>query len=146
MIYSFLIWKKERKKGIAGDVAVLVCLNTGTSWYFMTYHLLTRNLPAAQSTTLDTVAATVAKDTSVQSAAVSLVKAASAASGAYWTSAPKVSSQDLSSFPYYFSRFKLIHCRPYIVQTCSGFFCKYSKGVWIMCCLPLQYWAKMFAV
>ena len=43
-----------------------------------------------QSSTLDTIAATVAKDSAVQAAAVSLVKAASAASGAYWTSAPKV--------------------------------------------------------
>ncbi len=44
-----------------------------------------------QSSTVDNIAATVAKDTDVQAAAVSLVKAASAASGAYWTAAPKVS-------------------------------------------------------
>lgn len=43
-----------------------------------------------QSSTLDNIAATVAKDNAVQAAAVSLVKAASAASGAYWTAAPKV--------------------------------------------------------
>ncbi|CAL8469693.1 g9234 [Coccomyxa elongata] len=48
-----------------------------------------RRLQQVASSTLDNIAATVAKDTAVQAAAVSLVKAASAASGAYWTAAPK---------------------------------------------------------
>jgi hypothetical protein len=52
---------------------------------------------ALQSSTLDNVAGTVAKDSSVQAAAVSLVKAASTASGGYWTSAPSVSIQSLLS-------------------------------------------------
>ncbi|KAK9908214.1 hypothetical protein WJX75_004335 [Coccomyxa subellipsoidea] len=47
-----------------------------------------RRLQALDSSTLDNVAGTVAKDSSVQAAAVSLVKAASTASGGYWTSAP----------------------------------------------------------
>lgn len=52
---------------------------------------------ALQSSTLDNVAGTVAKDSSVQAAAVSLVKAASTASGGYWTSAPSVSTDSLLS-------------------------------------------------
>ncbi len=46
---------------------------------------------ALQTSLLDTIAASVAKDADVQSAAVLLAKDAAAASGAYWPAAATVS-------------------------------------------------------
>jgi hypothetical protein len=44
------------------------------------------------TSSLNLIAATVSKDSRVQAAATELVQAAAAASGAYWTAAPTVSS------------------------------------------------------